>query len=79
MSLTRNAFSRKVMTPYTLDGIVNTKKLPKRVSKSGTTSMEATIAMNKKQFETKNVFYEDNAAKGTSNRESYKLVSSENI
>lgn len=60
VSLARNAFARKVMTPYTLDGIVNTIANAKK-PRSTTSSIEATIAANKKNFETKNVFYEDNA------------------
>ena len=52
-----NPFARKVMVPYSLDGIINTVKVPK----SRTQTVETEIAKNKKNFEQSTVFYEDNA------------------
>ena len=75
----RNAFARKVMVPYSLDAVINVVKPKKKgASTSGVTTVEQTIAAAKKQFETKNVFYEDNA-KGASSAQSHKLVSAEQM
>ena len=52
------------MTPNSLDAIVNTKKAPKKKG-AGPASIETQIAENKKLFETKNIFYEDNAGTST--------------
>ena len=77
--LARNAFARKVMVPYSLDPIINVVRPNKKGSNvSGVTTVEQTIAAAKKQFETKNVFHEDNA-KGASNAQSHKLVSAESM
>ena len=78
MSLAKNAFARKVMTPYTLDAILNTKKPPKKGASMGPVTLDATIAQNKKNFEKSNVFYED-SAKGSAAQNAHKLVSAENI
>lgn len=63
--------------PYSLDAIINVVK-PAKKGKAGVTTVDQTIAAAKKQFETKNVFYEDNA-KGTSGQQSHKLVSAESM
>ena len=76
--MAKNAFARKVMTPYTLDAILNTKKPPKKGASMGPATLDSTIALNKKNFEKSNVFYED-SAKGSAAQSSHKLVSAENI
>ena len=55
--MARNAFARKVMTPYSLDGLIKAKK---GTTGAGVTTLDAKIANNKKSFASKNVFYEDN-------------------
>ena len=77
ISVARDAFARKVMTPYSLDGIINSLDLKKKKKVSAST-IEMTIATNKKNFETKNMFYEDNAM-GNKSQNQHKLVSGENI
>ena len=77
VSMARNPFARKVMVPYSLDGLVNTVKVSKKAIQ-GVATIDQTIALAKKQFETKNVFYEDNA-KGSADQKAHKLVSAENM
>ena len=78
--MARNAFARKVMIPYALDGIINTVKTSKNAlsTKGQVATIDQTIANAKKQFETKNVFYEDNA-KGSAQQKAHKIVIVENM
>ena len=86
----KSIFAAKVMSPYSLDELINTVRISKRgPAAPGTTTLDATIAENKKKFETKNVFYEDNQKAGGTNlsatmkkandMQSFKLVSAENM
>ena len=78
VSIVNNPFAKKVMVPYSLDALLNAKANSKKTLKSTSTSLEATIAKNKNNFEIQNVFYEDNG-KGEEAQKQHRLVSSENI
>ena len=74
-----NPFAKKVMAPYTLDSLLNGKAnqgLKKAKITTNVQTIDLTMAANKKKFEQRNVFYEDNA-KGSASAFS-KLISQEN-
>ena len=88
MRVNKSVFAAKVMSPYTIDGLINTVRVSKRGPVApGITTLDTTIAINKKKFETKNVFYEDNEKviaaseldKTSNAMGSFKLVSTENM
>lgn len=76
-----NQFAKKVMAPYTLDSLLNGKanqtgKKGTQITKKNIQTIDLTMAANKKKFEQRNIFYEDNA-KGSVSASS-KLISQEN-
>ena len=56
------------MVPYSIDSIINKKANQASLKSASVSTTEQTIARNKKQFETMNIFYEDGAKGGVSTK-----------
>ena len=65
------------MVPYSLDGFLNQKANNAKVNKQGVRTTEQTMALNKKQMEMKNTFYEDNGKATVASTS--RLFSQENV